>query len=486
MTRFAHYARQWFSRGLVLAAFVLALLVCRDVWAAKNVILMISDGAGQNTWLATSMYQGNVGKQTYDRPGWLRLGCSTYPLNTSTKPTGDSTQLATLVYDPVKAWDTTVKPSKLGNFIGYAYLKGGYTDSAAAATALATGRKTYNNAINWSNDNQPMLGQTIAEIAKKRGKSVGVITTVQWCDATPAGLGGAHNVSRTNHAEIANEMLGAAWLDVIMGAGHPEFDDDGAPIADAKKYKYQDVGGQETWQALKRGERPWKLVETKADFEALTSGPTPPKVLGVPQVAGTLQQNRTRNRATLPAAEVKTRVPFSTPMNANVPTLTTLTKAAINCLDKNPEGFYLMIEGGAVDHANHANEAERMVEEQIDYLGAVEAVVAWIESHGGWDDTLLILTADHETGLLWGPDSAAIAFQPLEDRGQGKLPGLKYNSNGHSNSLVPLYARGPGSQQFVTLAKGPDEKAAAVWQFSGRYVDNTDVFTVMKAEVEKK
>ena len=55
-----------------------------------------------------------------------------------------------------------------------------------------------------------MRGLTIAEIAKPRGKSVGVITTVQWSDATPAGLGGAHNVNRSNHAEIANEMLTAA------------------------------------------------------------------------------------------------------------------------------------------------------------------------------------------------------------------------------------------------------------------------------------
>ena len=98
-----------------------------------------------------------------------------------------------------------------------------------------------------------------------------------------------------------------------------------------------------------------------------------------------------------------------------------------------------------------------MVEEQIDYVKAVEAVVAWVEAHGGWNDTLLILTADHETGLLWGPDSAKVAYQPLKDRGPGKLPGMKHNSHGHSNSLVPLYARGPGSERFATLGKGPDQ-----------------------------
>jgi alkaline phosphatase len=471
----------------VLAITVLgfAILACREAQAAKNVILMIADGSGHNTWLATSMYQGKVGKQVYDQAGWLKLACSTYPLSTSNKPTGDLAQVPSLVYNPALAWNDTVNPSKLGKFAGYAYLKTGPTDSAAAATALATGRKTYNNAINWTNDNQPMLGQTIAEIAKKQGKSVGVITTVQWCDATPAGLGGAHNVSRANRAEIANEMLGAGCLDVIMGTGHPEFDNDGVTLAEGKKRNYADVGGQETWDALKRGERGWKLVETKADFEALTSGPTAPKVLGVPQVSATLQQERGRNRVTLPAAETKAAEPFAMPMNTTVPSLTTMTKGAINCLDKNPKGFYLMIEGGAVDHANHANQPDRMIEEQIDYLQAVEAVVAWVDAHSNWDDTLLILTADHETGLVWGPDSAETAFQPLEDRGPGKLPGLKFNATGHSKSLVPLCARGPGSQRFVALAKGKDEKAAAQWHVSGQYVDNTDVFAVMKAEVEK-
>jgi alkaline phosphatase len=126
-----------------------------------------------------------------------------------------------------------------------------------------------------------------------------------------------------------------------------------------------------------------------------------------------------------------------------------------------------------------------MVEEQIDFLKAVEAVVAWVESHGGWSDTLLILTADHESGLLWGPDSAKIAFQPLEDRGPGKLPGMAYNSHGHSNSLVPVYARGAGSERFAALVKGTDEKAAAAWHYSGRYIDNTDIFAVMKAEATR-
>jgi alkaline phosphatase len=116
---------------------------------------------------------------------------------------------------------------------------------------------------------------------------------------------------------------------------------------------------------------------------------------------------------------------------------------------------------------------------------AVEAVVAWVDANSNWDDTLLILTADHETGLLWGPDSAKVAYQPLEDRGPGKLPAMKHNSHGHSNSLVPLYVRGPGAERFTALQRGKDLHAALQWHYGGQFVDNTDVFAVMQAEVLK-
>lgn len=470
--------QQWLSIAVVLFT---TLLSPPSAWAARNVILMIADGGGHNQWLAASMYQGKVGKQVFDQSGWLRLSCCTYPLNLLVKPTGNTMQLESLVYDPAKAWDATPNSDKPRDFAGYAWLQATATDSAAAATALATGQKTYNNAINWTNDGKPMQGQTIAEIAKQQGKAVGVITSVPWSHATPAGLGGAHNVSRNNYSEIANEMLGAAWLDVIMGAGNPDFDDNGQPLPKGKKREFKYVGEEETWQALKRGQRGWKLIESKADFEALASGPTPPKVLATAQVASTLQQKRSRP-VVLNDKTVATE-PFAVPTNKEVASLVLMAKAAINCLDDNPKGFYLMIEGGAVDWANHGNEADRMIEEQIDYINTVETVVAWIESHGGWNDTLLILTADHESGLLLGPDSSTVAFQPLEDRGPGKMPGLKYNSNGHANSLVPLYARGPGSQRFAKAIKGKDPAAAVLWLYSGEYVENTDIFAVMRAEV---
>ena len=175
--------------GIVLAAFVLTCVAGNSAWAAKNVILMIADGSGFNTWRVASLYQGKLNAQVYDLPGWQHFGCSTYPLIASETPTGNEIQDHRMIYDPLKAWDTSpIKWFGTKTFAGYKYLKTTYTESPSAATAMATGRKSYRNAINWLNGNHPLRGLTIAEIAKAHGKRTGVITSVEWSDATPAGF----------------------------------------------------------------------------------------------------------------------------------------------------------------------------------------------------------------------------------------------------------------------------------------------------------
>ena len=120
------------------------------------------------------------------------------------------------------------------------------TDSAAAATAMATGVKTYDAGIGVDVNKVPL--KHAAQFAEELGKSTGVITSVQWSHATPAGFV-AHNVSRNDYAGIANEMVNASATDVIMGAGHPAFTDSGTPIA-ARLGNYRYVGGTATWAAL--------------------------------------------------------------------------------------------------------------------------------------------------------------------------------------------------------------------------------------------
>ncbi len=430
---------------------------------AKNVILMIADGAGFNTWRAGAMYRGRLGKEVYDGEGWVHLGCTTYPLTLSKSATGKNTQDEKVVYDPAKAWD----PEN-----GYKWLKSTATDSAASGTALATGVKTYNSAINWTDTDEPMTGKTLPEIAHKLGKRAGVITSVEFSHATPATLGGAHNPSRNAYEKIAAEMLAADYLDVIMGAGHPAFDDNGNPKEKITEGNYKYVGGKAVWDQLVAGTHPngWTLVQTKEEFESLTTGKTPARVVGTAQVATTLQQKRGGIVGGLARQE-----PFAAPMNQNVPSLATMTKGALNCLDDDPDGFFLMVEGGAVDWANHANQEHRMLEEYDDFMKAVEAVVEWVETNSSWDETLLILTADHDCGLPWGPDSAEKPFQPIVDNGPGKMPGLHYNAGGHSNMLVPVFAKGVGSELLLQCVRGRDAHAAEVWEFSGDYIDNTDI-----------
>ena len=440
----------------------------------KNVILMISDGAGFNTWLATEYYRGTHGREIYDGEGWIKLACTTYPLNTSSKPKNSGVQDPAVVYDPAKAWDAEN---------GYRYLKTTAPDSAAAGTALATGIKTYNNAINWTDDNQPMVGKTVPEIAHGLGKSAGVVTSVQWSHATPATLGGAHNVSRNNYAEIAAEMLKAEYLQVIMGAGHPCFDDDGRRKTDEPSDKdCQYVGGKEQWQSLSAGKHPkgWTLIQTPEEFAQLAEGDTPTKVLGTAQVATTLHQGRGGKLGLVKEAILKSK-PFEVPKNENVPSLELMTRAALNVLDNNSKGFFLMIEGGAVDWANHANQGGRMIEEHIDFLAAVQAVCDWVEKHSSWEETLVILTSDHDCGLPWGPESDVHPFQPITDAGSGNMPGLHYNHIAHSNSLVPVFAKGAGAARLHQLVRGKDDRAGETWGFSGEYIDNTDIFRLIES-----
>ncbi len=463
-------ARLGLACGLALLAATGVLASGKPGTGVKNVFLMVADGAGYNTWTAASMYQGrwdaSTGKSTqvYDGPGWVGFGCSTFPLHTSTIPSGSGLQEVGLIYDPAKAWDRDQ---------GYAWLKSGYTDSAATSTALSTATKTFNHAINWSDQDQP-LGPTLAEMAKAAGKAVGVVTTVPWSHATPAGLANAHNLSRNNLADIANAMLTGGVMDVIMGAGNPDYDNNGTTQEIAKEY--QPVGGLDTWRAIEQARglptgtyQGFRPLSTLAEFQALITGPTPRRVLGTAQVATTLQEARQGPNAGEPDVD--------SPRNPGVPDLVTLVRGALNVLDEGPDGLFLAIEGGAVDWANHQNNASRMIQEQVEFVAAIEAVIAWVEANSHWGETLLIVTADHDTGLVWGPGSDRVPFEPLADQGAGRVPKLAFNTTHHTNSLVPVYARGAGSEKLAQFVTGNDP-------VRGAYVDNTGVAKVLRYAVE--
>jgi alkaline phosphatase len=436
--------------GLALAATAVAF-TADDAEAskahrqgAKNVIVMISDGMGYNQMLAGDYFQyGATGEQVYQ--GFpVRRAMSTYSYYGS--------------YDPLQAWGL------------FDYVKNAPTDSASAATAMSTGIKTYDAGIGVDVNQKPLYH--VAQRAEALRKSTGVVTSVEWSHATPAGFV-AHNVSRNDYAGIANEMINDSGTDVIMGAGSPLYSDTGAPVTPTQ-YKY--VGGVDTWNALVNGTAggdadgdgdadPWTLIQSRFQFERLAyMKKAPARVCGTARAATTLQQGRAGDGMA---------APYTVPVNANVPDLATMTKGALNVLDANRKGFFLMVEGGAVDWAGHANQPGRLIEEQIDFNKAVSAVVRWVERNGGWDKTLVVVTADHETGYLWGPGTGADAagngaWAALVNNGEDAVPGVQFSSGDHTNALVPFFAKGAAADEFRAAAKKLDPRR-------GRYLDNTAI-----------
>lgn len=407
----------------------------------KNVILLIADGCGFNHVEAASLYQ-------HGAPGQLIFESFPVHLAMSTSQYGGR-------YDPVLAWSD------------FLYVTRDYTDSAAAATALSTGRKTVRLALGVDAAGRPLLHAL--EVAERRGKATGVVTTVPWSHATPAGFV-VHNATRGDYPEIAAKMVEHSAVDVIMGAGHPLYDDNGLPRAATPSFEY--VGGPAVWQRLHAqvatsdadGDSvpdPWTLIETREAFQALATGPTPRRVLGTAQVAQTLQQWRSGTSI----------VPYDVPFIPNVPTLSEMVQAALNILDDDPDGLFLMVEGGAVDWASHFNQSARMVEEMLDFADAVETVVTWVEMRSTWDETLVIVTSDHECGYLAGPGSNP-EWKPLRNRGAGNLPDMEWYYWSHTNTPVPLYAKGAGAARLLPYATGHDP-------VRGPYLDNTHVGRVV-------
>jgi alkaline phosphatase len=327
----------------------------------------------------------------------------------------------------------------------------------------------------------------LLERCEELGMATGVVTSVQFSHATPAGFV-AHNEKRANCEQIAREMILASPVDVIMGCGHPLYDNDGNRTAEPISFGY--VGGEDLWDKLVAGsagawedadgdgrldvgewvdadhngqaDDEWTLAESRADFHKLADGPAPGRVIGIPRVHKTLQQER--------SGDAKA-APYGVPLNKEVPTLAEMTRAALNVLDDDPDGLLIMIEGGAVDWAGHDNQAGRMIEEQLAFNDAVDAAVEWVESRSNWDETVLVVTADHETGYLTAAPGAW-SHQRLVSGGPLQVPTMAWNSANHTNSLVPFCQEGPLGSAFEARVVGTDPHF-------GRYIDNTAVGAVL-------
>ncbi len=447
---------------------------------ARYLILLIADGWGYPQIDAANQFSGQT---PAFQTAWTHFAMSTFPAGGS--------------YDPAQAWSD------------FDYLDHGFTDSAAAATALYTGQKTANGRIAVSADGAQRL-YAITELARGLGKAAGAVTSVYISHATP-GAWIAHNDARANGLAIADEGL---WgdpnttgtpgddphyaggrgptlppVDVLIGAGHPDWRGDiyvNQAIRDRLAAESGSAG------AFTFVERIAGSPDGGARLLAAAADPTVTRLAGL--FGGT-------------NGNLEWRLADGSGADPENPTLAEMTGAALQTLERDPDGFALLVEGGAVDWAGHSNNMDRMVGEMLGFYEAVQTVVDWIESPANgssWSNTLVIITGDHETGHLTAGTSA-FPDQPLGEvslltlaQEKPELPSGKkaswqdldndseidpgetvywmWHSTSHTNSLIPLYTKGAGSEAFASRIAGTDP-------VRGDYVDNTSVFWALREAI---
>ena len=266
------------------------------------------------------------------------------------------------------------------------------TDSAAGATAFATGVKTYNGAIGVNPDTVAV--PTILENLKKEGYATGLIATSTIVHATPASFF-AHVKSRKMYEEIAEAFL-EETVDFFVGGGLKFFTsrekDDRNLIEELEAKGYQ---------MSSYFEEDFNKVEINKSkkFGYLTANKDPL----------TVEQGRKY--------------------------LTPATENAIDFLkNKSEKGFFLMIEGAQIDWGGHANNTNYIINEMIDFDNAIGKVLDYVEKDG---ETLLVITADHETGGF------ALNTGSTMDTIKGA-----FTSDYHTAALIPVFAKGPGEELF--------------------------------------
>jgi len=267
------------------------------------------------------------------------------------------------------------------------------TDSAAAATALACGVRTYNGAIGVDAEERELT--SVLEVAEARGAATGLVATSSLTHATPAAFA-AHVARRSMENEIAEQMA-ASGIEVLLGGGRRRF------------ARAPESGGTTLLDQLRATST---CVTTAGEFRALDLARTD-------RLVGLFANGH------MPAAAERE------------PDLAEMTAAALAILDRDPDGFFLMVEGSQPDWRGHDNEPlAEMMAEMLDFDRAIRAGLAYRADHPG---TLIIVTADHETGGL-----------AVEGAGEGGIR-LDYTTGGHTAELVPLFAIGPGAERFAGL-----------------------------------
>ena len=305
------------------------------------------------------------------------------------------------------------------------------TDSAAAATAMATGQLTNNYYLGVDPDGMPL--QTILEMAEERGWATGLVTTVQLAHATPAAFA-VHHPGRQDLPLIAR-LMSEQPIEVLMGGGEDDF----RTVLDGgcfPGYGLQGEANDLTGNAIADG---YRVICGRSALLSLPVDPPSP-VLGL-----------------FAAAQMTT--PYS-------PSLAEMTEAALEILSQDPDGFFLMIEAGQIDWAAHDNQAKVTMQNTIGLDAAVTTALIFTLDH---PDTLLVVAADHDTGglsLNLDGDGSFLQDGPYQ-MPDGTSFWVDWSSGNHTAAPIPVTASGPFSEMlngeyhltriFETMAAFMDE-----------------------------
>lgn len=448
----------------------------------KHIILFVGDGMHLEHETATSRYLfgESYGLSFHKMP--YRTSVTTWDVSAYNKYAASQ---AAPLYNPFYVIPSTgYNPDKGGaapyplqtSGIDEAYNKFAATDSASAATAMATGYKTDDGNLAWL-PGDPANGslKTIAEMLREeKGFSIGVVSTVPLTHATPAGFV-SHNVSRNNYHAIGSEIIHQVKPDVVIGGGHPV---GGTGYLSTADYNYLKSAANTEYLFVERqtGVDGGASI-LKGAKDAVKSGK---KLFGLFGGAG---------------GNFESPVPSDTPGAPAIargsienPLLKDATVAALKVLSKDKQGFFVMIEQGDIDWANHANDYARMIGTTWDLDEAVKAAIDFVNKPGDditWDNTLLIVTSDHSN-----------SYMRAQNLGKGNLPAqiakpgdytcptgtycgsfvypegnVYYGSGAHTNEPVRLYSAGKGHQLF--------KKYEGDWYPCTKLIDNTHIFHVM-------
>ena len=329
----------------------------------------------------------------------------------------------------------------------------GVTDSAAAGTALASGNKTKNGTIGMKQDQQTDVN-SVAVWAKNKGCRVGVTTSVSVDHATPAAFY-AHDPSRGSYYKIGTDLYKAGF-DFYAGSDFldPTNKEDKSGTSE-NLYSLAEKNGY----TIARGYKDYLKKCKKADKMILFQ----------------TEKASAADRTAIPSAIDRTK---------NDLTLADITRSAINFLSKDlSKGFFLMVEGGKIDWACHSNDAATVFHEVVDMDEAVKVAYEFYSQHP--DETLIVVTADHETGgFVLGTGAYKLNLQVLKNQKVSEngftriLNELrkKYNNNVSWEKVQQALKENFGFWDKVQLSKAQEERLQAKY---------TETFKGQEAKLEK-